>query len=110
MSTPVFIGAMRHLISVEAPADVMDGTGATIRSYSAVTQVWANIRPMRRAQRFEADQRSGVLSHMLVFRSIPGFGADWRLRLGARLFQVISFDDGDDCKGFTRAYCEEATP
>ena len=108
MKQIVSIGTMRHLMSAEAPVDVTDATGATIRSYSAVTQVWANIRPMRQAQRFEADQRSGVLSHMLVFRSIPGFGADWRLRLGARLFQVISFDDGDDCKGFTRAYCERA--
>ena len=110
MKQTVFIGSMRHLVSAEAPVDVTDATGATIRSYSVYGQVWANIRPMRQAQRFEAGQRSGVLSHVLVFRSIPGFGADWRLRLGARLFQVISFDDGDDCKGFTRAYCEEASP
>ena len=110
MRPPIFIGTMRHLVTAEAPVDVTDDAGATIRSYSAYGQVWCHVRPMKQAARFEADQRSGVMSHMLIFRSIPGFGADWRLRLGARLFRVLAFEDGDGSKGFMRAYCEETTP
>ena len=110
MTPPVFIGTMRHLVTAEAPVDVVDDAGATLRSFSVHSQVWCHIRPMKQSLRFEADQRSGVLSHMLIFRSIPSFGADWRLRLGAREFRVLSFEDGDVCKGFTRAFCEEVTP
>ncbi len=110
MTTPVFIGARRHLVTVEAPIEVTDETGATIRTFSPLAQVWCNIRPVRQTTRFEAGKRDGVLSHVLIFRSIPSFGADWRLRLGPRLFQVLAFDDGDARKGMTRASCEEVSP
>jgi len=110
MKTPVFIGTMRHLATAEAPVDVADDAGAVSRSFSAYAQVWCHIRPMKQTTRFEADRKTGVATHMLIFRSIPSFGADWRFRLGGRLFQVLAFDDGDERQGFTRAFCEEVTP
>ena len=110
MSARPDIGRMTALVTVEAPQDVMDAGGATRRSFGVHGQVWAQIRPARASMRFEAGRPSGVVSHMLAFRSIAGFSCDWRLRLGARLFLVDSFEDGDEAPGFTRAFCQEVRP
>lgn len=110
MSAHPDIGRMNALLSVETPQDVLDAGGATRRSFSVTGQVWAQIRPARLFMRGEAGRLSGVVSHMLVFRSIAGFSCDWRLRLGERMFLVESFDEGDEAPGFTRAFCQEVRP
>jgi head-tail adaptor len=101
---------MKALVTVEAPQDLIDGGGATRRSFAVIGQVWAQIRPVRQFLRVEAGRPSGVVSHMLTFRSMPGFSCDWRLRLADRLFLVLSFDEGDEAMGFMRACCEEVRP
>ena len=110
MRAPTLLGSMRHLITVEVPQDLIDASGATHRSFSVYGQAWCHIKPMSLSARFEADRKSGVVTHMFTFRSIAAFSADWRFRLNARVFQVLAFDDGDEHKGFTRAACEEVTP
>lgn len=107
MMASVSLGEMRDLVTVEVPTDVMDDTGATTRIFTVFRQIWCRIKPVKPSARFEADRKAGVVSHTLYFRSDPSFSADWRLRLGARVFQVLSFDADDDRNGFTRAYCEE---
>lgn len=110
MSARPDIGRMNALATFESPVDVMDAGGATLRSFSLYGQVWAQIRPLRLFSRVEAGRLAGVVTHIITFRSISGFSCDWRLRLGERLFLVVSFDDGDEISGFTRALCQEVRP
>ena len=110
MSARLDIGRLNALATVESPVDVIDAGGATLRSFSVYGQVWTQIRPQRLFMRDEAGRQSGVVTHVITFRSIAGFSCDWRLRLGDRLFLVDSFDDGDEISGFTRASCQEVRP
>jgi hypothetical protein len=110
MSVRPDIGRLNALASVETPVDVLDEGGAIRRSFSIYGQVWAQVRPQRLFMRDEAGRQSGVVTHVITFRSIAGFSCDWRLRLGDRLFLVDSFDDGDESRGFTRACCHEVRP
>ena len=110
MSARPDIGRLTARASVEAPVDVMDAGGAIRRSFSIYGQVWAQVKPQRLFMRDEAGRQSGVVTHIIIFRSIAGFSCDWRLRLGDRLFLVDSFDDGDEISGFTRASCQEVRP
>ena len=110
MSPRPRIGRMNALATVEAPVDVMDAGGATLRSFSVQGQVWAQIRPLRLFMRGEGGRQSSLVTHIVTFRSIAGFSCDWRLRLGERLFLVDSFEDGDEISGFIRACCQEVRP
>ena len=110
MRGATLLGSMRHLVTVEVPQDTIDASGASHRSFYVFGQAWCHIQPVSLLSRFEADRKSGVVTHMITFRSIAAFSADWRFRLNARVFQVLAFDDGDENKGFTRASCEEVTP
>ena len=110
MNRRPYVGSLNALVTVETPQDLIDGGGATRRSFSTFGQVWAQIKPTRLFMRVEGGRQSGLVSHMITFRAIAGFSCDWRLRQGERVFLVDSFDDGDEVSGFTRALCQEVRP
>ena len=110
MSARLPIGARRWLLTLEAPIDTPDDNGGVARTYAPLATLRAQIIPMTDALIYRADQQQRLVTHDIRFRAWPGLTAAMRLTLGARVFQILSFEDYDDKGATTRALCEEVGP
>jgi len=110
MSAALPIGALRQLITLEAPNDALDDNGGVVRTYAAVTTIHARILPKNVDMIFQGDSQDENVTHEIMFRSWPGLKGDMRFRLGTRVFQILGFDDFDEKGITTRALCQEIRP
>ena len=110
MSGAVFVGQLRRRVSLQTPASTTDDSGFRSTQFVSGPQIWAQIRPLQMSGRYAADRLEGVVTHDLVFRAIPDFKAGCRFVYGARIFNVISFEECEGLPLFIRASCEEIVP
>jgi head-tail adaptor len=92
MSAPE-IGALRRRFSVEAPVIGADG----MLAYSAAFAAWAVIETSREATTIRLRARSEIE---------PG----WRLRLGARVFEITTRLRDESASGYMVCICREISP
>ena len=110
MSGAVFVGQLRRRATVQIPAMTMDEAGCESRVYGDGPQVWAHIRTLRLSARYGPDRPEGVVTHYVTFRAMAPFQAGYRLAVGGRLFEVLSFEICEGLPVFMRAYCQEIQP
>jgi len=103
------IGALRERLTLQTPIDTPDGAGGVTRTYTAVCDVWAAIKPAASAMRFLADRQEEVVSHTITLR--------WRALTGAmrfvdeaRVFAIRAMRDPDERQRFLVCDCEEIKP
>ncbi len=107
MSARLPVGSRRHCVTILAPTDTPDDEGGLVRTYAPVGTLWARIVPRSQAMILRADQQQRAVTHEIFFRAWPGLTAEMRLTLGARVFEILSFEDFDETGATTRALCEE---
>ena len=110
MSAGLPSGARRHLLTLESPVDALDDNGGVSRTYAAAATRWARLTPRTNDMVFRADQQAENITHEILFRAYPGLTGAMRFRLGARVFQILAFDEADEKGVTTRALCEEIRP
>ena len=110
MSGAFFAGQLRRRLTLQIPSVTSDTFGFQIRSYVNGQQLWAHIRTLRLSSRYGADRPEGVVTHHITFRALSAFGAGFRFVLGARVFEVLSFETCEGLPLFMRAYCQEIQP
>ena len=110
MSGALLAGHLRRRVVLQSPTTTSDGSGVQSRSYGNSQQVWAHIRTLRLSSTYGPDRQEGVVTHHITFRAIAACGAGYRFVLGARVFEVLSFETCDGVPGFMRAYCQEIKP
>jgi head-tail adaptor len=110
MSGAVFTGQLRRRVTLLMPVSTIDNSGFQSRIYTNGPQIWAHIRTVQMAGRYGADRQEGLVTHHITFRSLSPFGAGYRFVLGARIFEVVSFQDCEGLPCFMRAYCQEIQP
>jgi SPP1 family predicted phage head-tail adaptor len=104
------VGGLRHYVTLEAPVDTPDDNGGVSRTFVATATFWARIAPKSSAMIDRADQQQQLVTHDITFRAWPGLTGAMRLRLGTRLFQILSIVDADEKATTLRASCEEIKP
>ena len=92
MSAPA-LGALRRRFSVEAPFARPDGMIA----YEARFAAWGELDVTRESAAIRLRARSGIE---------PG----WRLRIGARVFEVVTRLRDEKASGFMTCICREISP
>jgi hypothetical protein len=92
MSAPT-IGALRRHFVVEAPVAGADG----MLNYEIRFLAWGAIEPSQK----------GVTIRL---RARDGFDAGWRLRCGARVFDIVSRTEDETSSGFIACACTEIAP
>ena len=107
MSARLPTGARRRQLTLEAPIDAADDTGGVVRTYAAIAVLWARVTPKNGDLIFRADQQAENVTHEILFRAYAGLTGAMRFRLGARVFQILAFDEADEKGATTRALCEE---
>ncbi len=110
MSARLPVGARRHLLTLEAPADAADDNGGVTRTYAAVAILWGRVTPKTDDMVFRADQQAENVTHEILVRAHANLTGAMRFRLGERLFQILGFDEADEKGATTRALCEEMRP
>ena len=103
------IGARRTRLVIEAAIDTPDDTGGATRSYATVTVVWAQVETLRGALGFAGDQQQAVVTHRVTLPWQDGFSSGYRLRAGARVFSILTWQAVDERRAFIACECEELT-
>jgi len=106
MSAPT-IGAMRHRMSLEAPVDTADDSGAMTRGYVALGQIWAKLTPLSGEAQFIAGRQEQAIGWVAQIRWRSDVTSEMRLVAGARRLRVTSVHDPDGRRRFLICRCEE---
>ena len=96
MSAPLKdIGALNRRLVLEAPADAGDGAGGVVRTYEAVTTLWAQVMPVSARGDITADNLGALLRHRIVIRTRSDISMRHRLRDGTRVYRIMAVRESD---------------
>ncbi|MFD2250654.1 head-tail adaptor [Pseudochelatococcus lubricantis] len=107
------IGERRRHFWLEAPVEQSDGAGGVVRRYARRARLWGTLEAVGASSGAarEAAERREIAT---TWRIVTGFRADIdgrsRLRLGGRVFAVLSAADPDGRRRGLVVVAEEITP
>lgn len=107
MSRLASVGELRARVALERPDDTVDDSGALVRVWMPVADVWAKIAPRRGAELFVAGEQETVLTHEVTIRWRPDAASPMRFRIGARALHIRAAFDPDGRREFLVCVCEE---
>lgn len=113
MSRNATIGVRRQRFALERPIEESDGAGGVIRRFACVAWVWGTLMalgPSSSAARDVQERPELAKRYRVVMRWRPGIDGTSRLRLGGRLFHVVSTADPDGRRRELIVVVEEVTP
>lgn len=109
MKAPSF-GAMRHRLTIESPVDTPDGCGGLIRTFVARATISAAMQHAKMSHRAGSFGETVEITHLIHLRSSADVAAGWRLRKGARRFEIVAILPDDQASGFILCHCRELVP
>ena len=84
-------GALRNLITLQAPVGVSDGIGGLTTTWTDQATVNANIEPVSAKVQLMAQQNLGAITHTIELRyTAVGIKSSWRVKFGTRYFALIA--------------------
>jgi SPP1 family predicted phage head-tail adaptor len=99
------IASLRHRLTVERRVSV---PGEEDREeWVGVALLWASLEPTSGSEGVVSDRLRSSVTHKARFRYRPGITPDLRLRLGARLFNIVSVIDEGERGRFLVCHIEE---
>ena len=107
MSARPVIGRMLSRVRLQIPSSTIEASGVQSRVYTNSSSLWAHIRSLRMAARYDADRQEAVVTHLVTFRALSDFKAGCRFVEGTRIYEALSFEDCEGAPGFMQAFCEE---
>lgn len=105
--SPSRIGKLRNRIVVEAVTRTSDGGGGAHETWAPVATVWAAIETTDGAENMRSEATSGRISHTVIMRHHDAIAPAMRLRLGARILEIIAVYDADGRARFLTCLCRE---
>ena len=93
MSAPLKdIGALNRRLVLEAPAETGDGAGGVVRTYEALTTLWAQVTPVSARGDIAADSLGAALRHRIVIRARDRHFAEYTLEADGLLAVCIQHE------------------
>ena len=84
------IGALRQRLVLENPTVIRDSFGEGREEYVAAGKVWGQVEPLTGRELFAAQQLHAETSLRITLRYQKGVTPHSRLRLGERIFHILS--------------------
>jgi len=106
MSNPE-IGALRRRVTLQTPTTVADGGGGFAITWTAVAQMWAQMRTLGGTEVVVADGLQGRVSHEFTIRKRMDVSPSMRIIYGTRLFVIWAVLDRDGPEPYMRIQAEE---
>lgn len=89
-------GDLSHRFILEAREEEPDGFGGHFTAFRSRGAVWGAPRPLRPRESVRAAQVDEVVDHAITVRFRADIRPGWRLRRGARTFDVVALHDPDE--------------
>jgi len=108
MKVPVLT---RRLV-LEAPVRVPDGAGGGAESWSALGELWAELRPRTGRERAQAGEPVSTMAYRIVVRGAPVGSVqrpapEQRFRDGARIFRIRAVAEHDPAGRYLVCFVDE---
>jgi SPP1 family predicted phage head-tail adaptor len=100
-------GDLRLRLTLEAPVDTIDDTGAMTRTYTPRAIVWADVKSSNGGDRFIASRQEEAISHIVRIRWRDDVSSEMRFVLGMRRLLIHTAYDADERRRFLTCHCEE---
>ena len=84
------IGDLNRRLVLQAPVETDDGAGGVIRSYAAVTTLWAQVAPLSAGADIAADSLGGAVRASIVIRYRDDVTTRHQLVDGACTYRVVA--------------------
>lgn len=108
MAVPV----LDRRLTLEEPQDVPDGAGGSQRTWVALGELWAELRPGTGRERAVESVTVAAAAYRITVRAAPPGAAsrpraDQRFREGSRLFRILAVTDRDDRGRYLTCFATE---
>ena len=107
MSRRIASGDMRSRVTLQTPVDSVDDSGALLRVWTSIVDVWAKIETQRGSELFVAGEQETVLAHLVTIRWRPDTASPMRFLLGSRALYIRAAFDPDSRRRHLVCRCDE---
>jgi SPP1 family predicted phage head-tail adaptor len=101
------IGKMRYRVKVENATNTRDAGGGLSQSYSAVTFIYANIKPLNANSIYRQGIVQEKVTHEITLRYMKNISTNSRITYGSRNFNIKGIINVDERDRFLKLLCEE---
>ncbi len=101
------IGAFRRRLVAEEPVDVANASGSVARNFVARFSLWGNLERLNTQAQFVAGRDEAAMTFRIHLRANAALKAGWRLRLGARCFDILAIEPDETACGRITCRCLE---
>lgn len=81
-------GDRRHPILIEQVAETKDARGELTQTWAAFASAWAEVKPVRGREYFQAHAENGAADTRIILRYIPGVTRQMRVNHGGRIYDI----------------------
>lgn len=89
-------GKLNKYIELQAPVRSQNAMNEWIDTYTTQIFIWGAIEPLSGNRLFQAQQANSEVQGIIKIRYRRNFTATMRLKLGQRIFKIISIIDPDE--------------
>ncbi|WP_245295709.1 phage head closure protein [Rhizobium rhizosphaerae] len=100
-------GALSARLAWEHPVEAPDGQGGVSIAYQTAGALWSRIEPVQARWEEAGNEAGAERTHRIWLRHRDDLKAGDRLRLGARLFTLLSLHDPDETRRMLVAEARE---
>jgi SPP1 family predicted phage head-tail adaptor len=100
-------GALRHLVTLQAPLVTTNDYGEAITTWQDVATLSAALVPLSAREFFHAQQTQADVTHKVMLRYRPGLTPTMRLVVCGRIFHIASVIDREERQVELELLCKE---
>tara|TARA_R100001591_G_C4236989_1_gene153467 strand:- start:3 stop:332 length:330 start_codon:yes stop_codon:yes gene_type:complete len=101
------IGKMRFRVKVETATNTRDAGGGISQSYTPVTFIYANIKPLKADSTYRQGIVQEKVTHEVTIRHMDNISTNHRISFGDRLFDIKGIINVDERDRFLKLLCAE---
>lgn len=87
---------LQHRVTLQQVSQSSDGQGGFTESWSSVATLFAEIKPQKSYERFQAAQMQTPTTHKITIRYRAGITTKHRLIFGTRVFEIKGIINPDE--------------
>lgn len=101
------IGKMTTLLTLQQAGKAPDGMGGGKVTYTDITSLWGNVRPLSGTEYFAGQKLTNKVTHRIRIRYDERVKAKHRFVDGNRIFEIEAAFDPDERKAEMLCICAE---
>lgn len=102
-------GQLRHRVRLEHYTQTANAVGDPVKSWAAVTEIWARVEPLSGRELEWAQQQHAQAAIRVTMRYRAGLDPTYRVLFGTRTFEVLAVLNPDERNEQLELACRETT-